>query len=56
MEKIVKKFNSFEEAEKYDIDQQIRMTAAQRLAAARLLKKRCYRGKNKDIRAWHRKK
>lgn len=56
MEKVAKKFNSFEEAERYDIAQQVSMTAAQRLVAARLLKKRYYREKNKDIRAWHREK
>jgi hypothetical protein len=33
MEKMAKKFNSFEEAERYNIDQQISMTTAQRLAA-----------------------
>jgi len=35
LEKVVKKFNSFAEAEKYNIEQQISMTPAQRMAAVR---------------------
>jgi hypothetical protein len=56
MKRIAHKTTSFSEAEKYNIEQQIMMTAAQRLAAARQLKKRFYRGKQKDIREWHQKK
>jgi hypothetical protein len=56
MKRIAHKTTSFSEAAKYDIGQQITMTIGQRLAAARQLKKRFYRGKHEDIREWHQKK
>ena len=50
MDRVAFKTNSFEESEKYDREQQRRMTPDQRLAAARILQQRYY-GKNvKDIR------
>ena len=56
MEKTVRIFTSFAEAEEYDIEQQITMTPSGRMAAARELKKRVYGTRTVDIRAWHRKK
>ena len=56
LKKVVGIFNSFKEAEADDIVQQISMTPAERMAAARELKKRVYGTKTVDIKAWHRKK
>jgi len=53
MERVVKISHSFKEAHQYDIDQQINMTGAQRLDAARILKERVYGTKVKDIRECH---
>ena len=53
MERVARIFNSFEEAHKYDIEQQINMTSAQRIDAARILKERVYGIKVKDIRECH---
>ena len=50
MERVVKIFHSHDEAHKYDINQQIDMTIAQRMDAARILKERVYGIKVKDIR------
>jgi hypothetical protein len=56
MKRIVNIARSFSEAEKWDIYQQINMTARQRMAAARELKERVY-GKNvKDVRECHKRK
>jgi len=56
MEKIAKKFRSFQEAEEWDILQQIRMTPSQRQAIAKKLRERFYVKNNPDIREYHRKK
>jgi len=49
LKKVVRIFNSFKEAEAYDIQQQISMTPAERLAAAAELKKRVYGTKTIDV-------
>ena len=56
MERVVKIFHSFDEAHEYDIKQQIDMTIAERMDAARILKERVYGTKVKDIRQCHTKK
>ncbi|MHA1370721.1 MAG: hypothetical protein ACTSRA_13555 [Promethearchaeota archaeon] len=56
MEKIVKKFKSFQEAEKWEIQQQIRMTPSQRQAIAKELRERFYGKNNPDVREYHGKK
>ena len=53
MERTAFKTTSFKEAEKHDREQQLNMTANQRLAAARALQRRFYGDKVKDIRQCH---
>lgn len=53
MERVANKVRSFQAAEAWDVEQQLRMTPRERQAAARRLKDRVY-GKNiKDVRACH---
>ena len=46
--------HSFAEAEQWEIQQEINMTAQQRMAAAKKLQEWVYGKKTKDVRAWHR--
>ena len=54
MERVVNKADSFEQADEWDIRQQVEMTPAERMRIARALKKRAYPGPVKDIRECHR--
>ncbi|MFN0151648.1 MAG: hypothetical protein ACKVU1_13170 [bacterium] len=54
MERIVHIAKSFEEAEAWDIEQQVRMTPAERMRVARVLKDRCYPPNSPDVRECHR--
>lgn len=56
MKKIAKKFRSFQEAEEWDILQQIRMTPSQRQVIAKKLRERFFGKNNPDVREYHRKK
>jgi len=56
LERFAKKFKSFQEAEEWEILQQIKMTPAQRQEIAKDLRKRFYGKNNPDIREFHRKK
>jgi hypothetical protein len=53
MDRIVNKARDFQEAEKWDILQQVRMTPQERLEAAEVLKKRVFGHDQKDVREWH---
>jgi hypothetical protein len=53
IERVIKKFNSFEAAHQYDIEQQINMTPAERMDGLRILKERAYGSNVKDIRECH---
>jgi len=53
MERIAKKSHGFGEAEAWDIQQQLAMTPAERLRAARAIKDRLYPGKRPDVRQCH---
>lgn len=54
VERIVHIAKSFEEAEAWDIEQQVRMTPAERMRVARVLKDRCYPPNSPDVRECHR--
>jgi hypothetical protein len=54
MERIVRKSRDRVVAQEWDIDQQISMTASDRLRAARILKTRVYGRETMDVREWHR--
>lgn len=54
MERIVHKARSFEEADRWDVEQQVSMSAEERLRAARILKDRAFPSDAKDVRACHR--
>ena len=56
MERVVHIAKGFKEADEWDIQQQVSMTPAQRLAAAKELRERVYPADAKDIRACHAKK
>jgi hypothetical protein len=53
IERVVKKFRSFEEAHQSDIEQQVNMTPAERMAGLRVLIERVYGSNTKDIRECH---
>lgn len=55
MERIVRKFNSFEEAEAFEIEQAIRMTAEERQSIAAELKRRFYGEHCPDVREIYKK-
>ena len=55
-ERIVNIAHSYQEADRYDIEQQIQLTYAERMKAARILKERVYGKQTKDVRACHLKK
>jgi hypothetical protein len=50
----VHKARSFEEADRWDVEQHVAMTPDERLRAARVLKDRAYPKDAKDVRACHR--
>jgi hypothetical protein len=52
MERVFKKFANFDEAEQHDIEYYIHLSADQRQAIARVLKKRAYGDHVPDIRAY----
>jgi hypothetical protein len=52
MKRIAHKTTNYLEAEKYDIKQQVSMTPAERMAAARQLKIRFYGNKTTDVKEW----
>ena len=54
MDRIVRKSLGHEEAARWDIEQQLRMTPEERLRAARVLKDRAFPADAKDVRACHR--
>jgi len=54
MERVVHKSKSHEEALSWDIEQHVRMTPEERLAAARVLKERAFPPDAKDVRELHR--
>ena len=54
MERVVHKATSFEEADRWDVEQQISMSAEERQRAARVLKDRAFPSDAKDVRACHR--
>jgi hypothetical protein len=54
MERVTKKFSNFKEAEQHDIEYYIHLSADQRQAIARVLKKRAYGVDVPDIREYHR--
>jgi hypothetical protein len=54
MERIVHISRSFEEAEQWDIEQNLSMTPEERLAAARELAERVYGKDQPDVREYHR--
>jgi len=53
MERIVHIAKSFEEAEAWDIQQNISMSPEERLAAARMLAERIYGKDQPDVREYH---
>ncbi len=55
MKRVVNKAASFEEAESWDIKQQIEMTPQERMRAARAIKDRLFPPPQPDVREWHRK-
>jgi hypothetical protein len=54
MERIVHKASSFQEADRWDVEQQVSMSPEERLRAARVLKDRAFPADSKDVRACHR--
>lgn len=56
MKRIVHKAKTFEEAEKWDILQQVRMTVKERQAAASALRKRVYGTEAPDVREVYKKR
>ena len=54
MERVVHKASSHEEADRWDVEQQLAMSPEERLRAARVLKDRVFTTDAKDVRAWHR--
>ncbi len=56
MERIVHKSRSFEEAAKWDVEQQVSMTPKERMRAARELKRRAFPRGWKGVREWARMK
>ena len=54
MERVVHKSRSFEEADRWDIQQQVQMTPRERMRVARQLKDRAYPPDSEDVRECHR--
>jgi hypothetical protein len=53
MERVAHKAKNFEEADEWDIRQQVAMTPEQRFRAAKELRDRVYPASAKDVRACH---
>jgi hypothetical protein len=53
MDRVVHKSYRFQDADRWDIEQQVSMTPEQRFRVAQVLKERVYPKDAKDIRAWH---
>ena len=53
MERIVHKSRDFQEAARWNIEQQIGMTPQERMRVSRVLKERVYRLDAKDVRQCH---
>jgi hypothetical protein len=53
MERTFKKFSSFEEAERHDIEYYIHLSVDQRQTIAGMLKKRVYGDNAPDVREYH---
>jgi len=53
MDRIVNKARGFKAAQRWDIEQQTRMTPRERWSVARQLRQRTYGHKTKDVRACH---
>ena len=53
MERVVHISRSFEEAEQWNIDQNVAMTPDQRLEAAKMIRERVYGTGNPDIREYY---
>jgi hypothetical protein len=56
LKRFVKKFKSFQEAEEWEIIQQIKMPPAQRQEIAKKLREKFYGKNNPDVREFHRKR
>lgn len=56
MEKVGKRSRSFEEAEEWDIEQQVSMTPQERMKAAKAIKDRLFPPPQPDVRECHKKK
>ncbi len=56
MKRVVKISKSFEEADEWDIEQQINMTPQERQKAAKELKERVYGENAEDVREYYRNK
>ena len=54
MERIVHKSHDHRDAARWDVEQQVSMTPAERMRAARILKERALPSDAKDVRACHR--
>jgi len=54
IEPIAQKTRSWEEADRWDVQQHVSMTHQERLRVARALKDRVYSRTAKDVREWHR--
>jgi hypothetical protein len=54
VERVVNTTRSFEKAAEWDVQQQVALTARQRMRIARELKERAYPSDAKDVRACHR--
>ena len=55
MQRVVHKSASFQEADDWDIRQQLQMTPNQRFRIARVLRRKVFGSSSPDVRAWHRK-
>ena len=56
MERVVNKATGHRQADDWDVKQQVSMTAAERMRAAKELRDRVYPKDSKDVREWHRQK
>ena len=54
MERVVKKSRNFQEADRWDVLQNISLTPEKRIQIAHALRKRAYPADAKDVRASHR--
>ena len=54
MERVVHKSHSYQDADRWNVEQQVAMTHEDRLRAAKALKDRTFPADSKDVRACHR--